>query len=118
MPVAKPGRRRFLGASAASIGGLILGCRDGDEDGDVGADLLAEGQPLRSLASLANESTDEQQFSATLIAAPAEAAMVPGRSTVMSLYNGMGPGPLIELREGQRVRITLDEHNGALRARR
>ncbi len=108
MPVAKPGRRRFLGASAAGIGGLILGCRGGDEDGDVGADPLAEGQPLRSLASLANENTDEQQFSATLIAAPAEAAMVPGRSTVMSLYNGMGPGPLIELREGQRVRITLD----------
>jgi len=106
-------RRYFLGAGAAGIGGLLVGCGRNAGGGAMAEPsptprVLPEGLPLRTLGTLVNESSDETQFSATLVAAPAVAAALPGQSTPMILYNGQGPGPLIELREGQHVRITLD----------
>jgi bilirubin oxidase len=107
------GRRRFLGVAAAGVGGIIFGC-GGGTSGDVAVDasttplLVPDGLPLRSLAALENESTDATRFVATLAAAPGSATPLPGQTTSLLLYNGYAPGPLIDVREGQRVRIRLD----------
>ena len=104
-------RRGFLRAAIAGLGGCVVGCGESNpgtsRDGATPR-LLPEGAALRTLAVLPNESGDTGSFVATLTAAPAQASPLPGASTTMLLYNGVGPGPLIELREGQRVRITLD----------
>lgn len=109
-------RRQFLGAALAGIGGSIAGCGGGGGGSDgammnpppaVG-DALPEGQPLRPLSVLANETAQAAQFSGTLAAAPTSATLIPGRATAMWLYNNATPGPLVELREGQHVRIRLD----------
>jgi bilirubin oxidase len=107
-------RRQFLGTALAWTGGALTGCGGGSSsDGvmsgpAVAADALVEGQPLRRLAALPNESAEAGRFSGTLVAAQTSAALVPGPSTAMWLYNGVIPGPLVELREGQHVRIRLD----------
>lgn len=111
---ARNGRRVFLGAAAAGIGGLILGCHgDGGIDAPALAttatpQLLPEGLSLRTLERLGNDSTEPSVFAATLVAAEAQASPLPGRRTSMLLYNERAPGPMIELREGQRARIKLD----------
>ena len=107
-------RRQFLGTALAWTGGVLTGCGGGSSsDGmmsgpPVAADALLEGQSLRSLAALPNDSVVASQFSGTLVAAQTPAALISGQSTAMWLYNGTTPGPLVELREGQRVRIRLD----------
>ena len=104
-------RRQFLGTTLAGVAGLIVGCRDSADDGvrsAAPASALSEGQPLRALVPLANESAVAGEFVATLSAAPGPAQLLPGAPTPMLLYNGSAPGPLIELHEGQRVALTLD----------
>jgi bilirubin oxidase len=105
-------RRQFLGTTLAGMGGLLAGCGGGDDSpasaSPAPVAALTEGQPLRSLARLRNESPVAGQFSAALSAAPAQALLTPGATTPMWLYNGIVPGPLIELEEGQRVSIRLD----------
>ena len=107
-------RRRFLGTALAGIGGVLAGCGGGDSsDGmtvapPVSGDAFPEGQPLRPLTALSNESAQAGQFSGTLTAAPTQVTLIPGQSTAMWLYNGVIPGPLVEFREGQHVRIRLD----------
>ena len=106
-------RRQFLGSALVGVGGLLSSCGGGSGDDSIGGwpvpdGALTEGQPLRTLDVLPNESADPELFSATLTAAPASVPLVPGRRTPMLRYNGMSPGPLIELRERQRVRIRLD----------
>ena len=106
-------RRRFLGASAALAGGMILGCRGSGESGtasDPAAILsaLSPGQPLRVLAPLQNQSPIASRFVATLSAAPSPMMLMDGTATTMALYNGSNPGPLVELIEGQHVAITLE----------
>ncbi|MDH5245510.1 MAG: multicopper oxidase family protein [Betaproteobacteria bacterium] len=107
-------RRQFLGTALGWATGALTGCGGGNGgDGmmsgpSAAVDALLEGQALRSLAVLPNESGQSGQFRGTLAAAPTPAALVPGQSTAMWLYNGIAPGPLLELREGQHVRIRLD----------
>ena len=105
-------RRRFIGSVLAGMGGAILGCRESSDvftDASTDARVaLAEGASLRTPAILANESAETGLFSATLRAAPFQATLRAGETTAMLAYNDSSPGPLIELREGQHVRITLD----------
>jgi bilirubin oxidase len=106
-------RRDFIRSALAGVGGLVVGCGGGDDgNGDGGAATdaaaLVPGQPLRGFAVLANESADARQFVATITAAPGFASLAAGQATGMWLYNGMLPGPLVELYEGQRVRIRFD----------
>ena len=68
---------------------------------------LAEGQPLRTLARLANTSTAPGVFEASLTAAPVDLELVQGVRTTFWAYNGSVPGPLIEATEGDRVRLTF-----------
>jgi bilirubin oxidase len=97
------------------MGSLLPACGGGGGGGVMtigtppssGASLV-EGQPLRVLPGLANASAVAGQFAGTLTAAPSGAALVNGRSTALWLYNGLFPGPLIEVREGDRVRVVLE----------
>jgi bilirubin oxidase len=57
---------------------------------------------------LANTSTTPNEFAATLVAQRASKAMLPGTSTEFWTYNSMVPGPLIDVFEGDTVRIRLD----------
>jgi suppressor of ftsI len=107
-------RRQFIGTAIAGMGGLLAGYGGrSDAQGMMGGPSLAgvalpAGEPLDQLYVLPNESLEAGQFSGTLVAAPTPATLIPGRSTAMWLYNGAMPGPLLELSEGQHVRIRLD----------
>lgn len=106
-------RRQFLGTALAGMGSLLASYGgDTSAQGMMGgfpmAGTLPEGAPLDQFPELANEVTETGQFAGTLVAAPTPATLIPGRSTAMWLYNGVAPGPLLELCEGQHVRIRLD----------
>jgi bilirubin oxidase len=68
---------------------------------------LTEGQPLRPLVRLANTSGSPGVFEAALTAAPVDLELLPGVRTTFWAYNGAAPGPMIEVTEGDRVRITF-----------
>jgi len=68
---------------------------------------LPAGAPLRDLPRLANRSVESGLFEATLTAEPATARFAKGLDTRILGYNGESPGPLIEVTEGERVRITF-----------
>jgi len=70
------------------------------------------GLPLRRLDVLANTSAVAEEFEGTLVAAPYLAALVSGHATELWGYNNAFPGPLIELREGQRVTIDFANRLG------
>lgn len=70
---------------------------------------LPSGQAWRALTPLANGSGQAGLFRARLTAAPAQVEFLPGRPTTVWAYNGMTPGPLIEVREGDTVEIEF--HN-------
>jgi FtsP/CotA-like multicopper oxidase with cupredoxin domain len=83
-------------------------------DGHMGHDMggapatvatLPEGATLRELPRLVNESVTPGLFKAKLTAAPATARFAEGLETPILAYNGMSPGPLIEVNEGDRVEI-------------
>ena len=107
-------RREFLGITLAGMGSLLPACGGGGGGGPMmggppGPDAaLAQGQPLRSLVPLANTAADPGRFAATLAAGPASLGLVEGRSTALWLYNGLFPGPLVDVREGDRVRVALE----------
>lgn len=56
-------------------------------------------------AVLENTSRAPGTFEATITAAPTQVSLIPGVTTPVYAYNGRVPGPLIELREGDRVTI-------------
>ncbi len=70
------------------------------------------GLPLRRLDALANTSSVADEFEGALIAAPYLASLVSGHTTELWGYNEAFPGPLIELREGQRVTIDFANRLG------
>jgi bilirubin oxidase len=69
---------------------------------------LTAGQPLADLVRLANTSATPGVFAATLTAQRASKSMLPGASTEFWTYNGLVPGPLIDVFEGDTVRIRLE----------
>jgi len=69
---------------------------------------LTAGQPLTDLARLLNTSTSPGAFGATLVAERASKSMLPGTSTEFWTYNSLVPGPLIDVFEGDSVRIRLE----------
>ena len=69
---------------------------------------LTVGQPLTELVQLANTSTTPNEFAATLVAQRASKAMLAGTSTEFWTYNSLVPGPLIDVFEGDTVRIRLE----------
>ena len=124
-------RRRFIVLGTAGAVSVITGC--GGSGGGGGAATpstgttpppanppvsnpppatpvspLTVGQPLTDLVRLANTSSTPTEFAATLVAQRASKAMLPGTSTEFWTYNSMVPGPLIDVFEGDTVRIRLE----------
>jgi FtsP/CotA-like multicopper oxidase with cupredoxin domain len=54
---------------------------------------------------LVNQAEARDEVEVTLTAAPARLSLLPGLETDVFAYNGRIPGPTLELREGDRVRI-------------
>lgn len=105
-------RRRFMEAGIGSVGSALLGCREDTGDPSPLADAtdgdgFVRDRPLRRIDALPNESANPEMFSGTLSASPADVVFTPGRVTPLLLYNHRCPGPLLEFREGQRVRIAV-----------
>ena len=68
-------------------------------------DALPRGGALRELPKLANLSRQPGEFNGELLAAPTQVELLVGQPTSFWTYNGTVPGPLIEVREGDRVQI-------------
>lgn len=66
---------------------------------------LPEGRPLASLPRLVNRATVSGVFEATLIAEPSVQNLAPGVQTEFWAFNGSIPGPLVDVNEGDLVRI-------------
>jgi bilirubin oxidase len=66
---------------------------------------LSEGLPLRPLVRLTNSSSTPGVVEVSLRATPVDIELAPGVRTTFWSYNGSVPGPLIEAREGDRIRI-------------
>jgi len=70
------------------------------------------GYPLRRLDVLANTSAVADEFEGTLVAAPYLASLIFGHTTELWGYNNTFPGPVIDLREGQRAAIDFANRLG------
>lgn len=107
-----------MAAGLAGASAIVVGCRGGEGGGNTSAgvppspspppDTLSRDLPLPQFTTLPS-STDGDTFTGSLVAAPGSASFSPGNRTPLLLYNDSAPGPLIDLREGQRVRISV--HN-------
>ena len=93
-------RRTFLRSGTAALAGLavggplLAGCRDADQ----AAMALSARRPV------ASGSIREVR----LVAGPIEVELAPGRLWRTWGYNGQYPGPEIRVREGERLRITVE----------
>ena len=70
------------------------------------------GLPLQRLDVLKNTSPVADAFEGALVAAPYLASLVSGHLTELWGYNDAFPGPIVELREGQRVAIDFANRLG------
>ncbi|HZF14623.1 MAG TPA: multicopper oxidase family protein [Steroidobacteraceae bacterium] len=104
-------RREFLLAGAAVwMSGPALAqmkMRGPGMSGMSGMPVLPEGAPLRELPRLANMATEGGRFEAALTAGVAKARFADGLDTPILAYNGESPGPIIQVTEGDRVRIAF-----------
>jgi len=106
-------RREFLVSTLA--GTVLAGCGGSSGPGGMmssppsgGGAAMTEGLPLRALPALANTATQAGQFAGALVAQPASVSLSSSRATTLWLYNGLFPGPRVEAREGDRVRIGFE----------
>jgi FtsP/CotA-like multicopper oxidase with cupredoxin domain len=127
--------RRALLLSVAAVGGLAgaawlagrnatlgqmpgMAMPGGDKSGMSGMDMsggssaplerirtLPAGAPLAQIARLENTSNEPGFFAAALEAGPARHEFTPGLTTEILAYNGAVPGAMIEVFEGDRIRI-------------
>ena len=68
---------------------------------------LPAGKPIPELARLTNTSAENGVFEAVLEAGPANHEFAPGVVTPLLAYNDAVPGALIEVTEGDRVKVTF-----------
>lgn len=120
-------RRRVVLSGMATGVGLLLtplaGCGGGGSDATVGiggmgitnppltglAGLLPTDAAFRALTLIANSSGVRGNFVATLSAAPANLQLTTsGPATTVWAFNGISPGPLIDVMEGDTVSITFN----------
>jgi bilirubin oxidase len=104
-------RRDFLLAGAAvCVSGRALAqmkMSGPGMSGMSGTPALPEGAPLRELPRLANMAAEGGRFEASLMAGQSKARFANGLDTPILAYNGESPGPMIEVTEGDRVRIAF-----------
>ncbi len=94
-------RRRFVGMSSIALGGAFVGSR---VFGPFNLLANTTGQALPRLPELALERPETNLVKARLTATEAVAS-VGGVMTKMLTYNGSFPGPLLRLREGERIQL-------------
>jgi suppressor of ftsI len=118
-------RRGFLrlaGATSMAAFGLARGAsaqmHRGPGAGGMGSSrhrfgdtpsALTSGLPLRRLDKLASPGSE---LRATIVASPYLASLVPGGPTELWGFNYDSPGPVLELREGQRATIAFQNRLG------
>lgn len=104
-------RRTFLEFSAAAPLLPLLGCGGGGGDGGgagpSGPGSVPSGADLPELPRLSNFSGTPRVFEGTLTAAPSQTQFIPGVNTQVWAYNNQTPGPLIDVNEGDTVRINF-----------
>jgi bilirubin oxidase len=102
-------RRSFLELSAAAPLLPLLGCGGGGGDGGTGPSggTVPTGADLPELPRLANTSSVPRLFEAQLTAAQSQVQFIPGTNTQVWSYNGLVPGPMIEVNEADTVRINF-----------
>jgi FtsP/CotA-like multicopper oxidase with cupredoxin domain len=71
---------------------------------------LPSGLPLQDMVTLPNSSSQAGVFRARLTAAPMQVELIAGHPTTIWAYNGLIPGPRIEVREGDLVEIEFVNH--------
>ncbi len=110
------GRRQFVFAGLATAG--LAGCGGGGSSSPMGG-MFSSGAQLAVVWQLTSTGSSWPQmsllqntaasggFTATLTAAPASANFVQGIATQIYAYNGGTPGPVIDVYEGDAVRITF-----------
>ena len=120
-------RRRFIVLGTAGSIAVLTGCGGGGGEGASMPGMgdapppvpppatppvtgLTKGQPLAELPRLVNVSATAGAFEATLVAERTTVALLPGTTTEFWSYNSKVPGPLIDVFEGDTVRIRLDNH--------
>ncbi|CAM5770242.1 copper oxidase [Labrys miyagiensis] len=79
----------------------------GDTSAPSDSPALPEGAPLRELPRLENRSREPGRFEAELVAAPARTSFATGLETPIFAYNGLSPGPVIEVFEGDSVSLAF-----------
>ena len=104
-------RREFLGRAAATLPLLpLVGCGGGGggtpSPNPSGGGVLPTGLDLPDLPRLANEG-GPGTFQSQITAARANVQFASGVNTEAWAYNGVVPGPLIELNEGDQFRVVL-----------
>ena len=115
-------RRRVVLGGAAVLLSPLTGCGGGGGDGGMSGGMNGPGNPPATGAvaalpagaafapptRLANLSAGPGSFEAALSAAPASIQLAStGAATTVWAFNGLSPGPLIEVQEGDSVRITF-----------
>jgi len=116
-------RRRFIILGSAGSVAVLTGCGGGggaamprsgttpppmNPPPATPASPLTAGQLLADLVKLTNTSSTPGLFAATLAAQRASKVMLPGTATEFWTYNSLVPGPLIDVYEGDKVRIRLE----------
>ena len=104
----QPINRRTVVLGVAGAWALpLLGCGGGgDGNAAVPTALFPAEQPFKPLAALGNTNSVHGQFSAVLTARPASVQLAAqGPATTVWAYNGVCPGPLIDVKEGDTVSI-------------
>lgn len=105
------GRREFLQRSAAAgialspLGSLLAACGRGETGG---ASAPADFEARYAEAIRASEAAGPPARELRLVAAPGEAQVGAGRSWRTWLYEGRFPGPEIRVKEGERLRVILE----------
>ena len=103
-------RRTFLELSAAAPLVPLLGCGGGGNDSTgptPGGGSVPTGAELVELPRLSSSSGNPKLFEGALTAVQAQTQFIPGVNTQVWAYNAQVPGPLIEVNEGDTLRINF-----------
>lgn len=100
-------RRRFLELGAAVPLIPLVGCGGDEGAGPTPGTAIPTGLDLPELTRLQSTSGDPRVLAATLTLGPTKKEFIPGVPTDAITYNGITPGPLIDIMEGDTVSILL-----------
>ena len=98
-------------ASGAKMSGMMMSSSSvnmsGMQDAPDRIQQLPTGAPLSDLVKLSNTTTQPGQFNSVIEAAVTQHEFVPGLKTDVLAYNGALPGAMIEVFEGDHVKINF-----------